>query len=90
MDKGQLPILFIFGTIFALIWKLESKDSFALLSSIGDHLSNWYIYGYILFTLSLFGWYITAKMLRKMHFEECDRVGREKSDLQEKFLIHNQ
>lgn len=90
MDRGQLPILFLFGTVFALIWKLDSKDSLSLLSSIGTQLNNWYIYGYILFFLSLFGWYTTAKMLRKMHFEECDRVGREKSDLQEKLLNHSQ
>jgi len=90
MDRGQLPILFLFSTVFALIWKLDSKDSLALLSSIGTQLVNWYVYGYILFFISLVGWYVTAKMLRKMHFEECDRVGREKSDLQEKFLNHNQ
>jgi p-aminobenzoyl-glutamate transporter AbgT len=90
MDKGQLPILFLFGTVFALIWKLDGKDSLSLLSSVGNQLINWYIYGYILFFLSLVSWYITAKMLRKMHFEECDRVGKEKSDLQEKLLNHNQ
>lgn len=86
MEKGQLPVLAVFGILFALIWKLDSKDAYDLIVSIGNKLYEWCAYGYILFVLTLIGWFFTAKMLRRMHLEECDRVGREKSRLQEKFL----
>ena len=86
MERGQMPILLAFGAFFLLIWKLESADSLTLINLILDKLSDWYMYGYVLFILSIIGWYGTSRSLHKMHFEECDRVGREKTELQEKLL----
>ena len=86
IEKGQLPVLFGFGSFFLLIWKLDSSDSLVLLNSILEKLSDWYLYGYVLFLLSILGWYSSSKNLHKMHFEECDRVGREKTELQDKLL----
>ena len=82
INKGQLPILGLFGIILLLIYKLDPKDIMIVIRALGVKLSHGEMLSYLLLTIVILGWYFHARYTRKYHSEEYKRIGREKSDLQ--------
>jgi hypothetical protein len=86
INKGQflMAILGLILIIFA--FRLPPEDLKEFVSRIIEYLKSGYLVGYFLFIICLVGWTFHVKRLRRRSFEEHDRIGTEKSDLQKKHL----
>jgi hypothetical protein len=86
INKGQLPatILGLLLVIFAIRMPIEDLKQFALL--VVQQLTSGYLFGYFMFIITLLGWFFHAKRLRRRSFEEHERIGKEKSELQKTAL----
>lgn len=82
MNRGQLPILGMIGVALLLIWKMPEANAAELVVSIVDGLKQGELVGYLMFVLSIAGWYFHAKWMRKLFSSETKRIGQEKSGLQ--------
>lgn len=89
INRGQLPVLGMIAVALLMLWKMPADDVSSLASEILHSLQNGELWGYLLFVLTLIGWYSHAKRMRKMFSAEAERIGTEKSRLQEKLVGHN-
>jgi len=86
MSKGQLLPL-MGGLIVAfMIFRMPPEDISKIMFELVSLIKDWYYIGWILAILSLPGWYITNKGLRRSHYNEMKRISDEKKLLQEKLL----
>jgi hypothetical protein len=83
MNKGQLPLLAFAGVIAVLVWRMPAADIPALIDRILTRLESGELLGWLLTLLLVIGWYTHARWLRREYAEEFERIGREKSRLQE-------
>jgi len=84
IDRGQLPVLF-FGVVLMIIaWKLPENEAAQLLHEFISGLSNHSLIGWGFSAVCITSWRIHTKILRKEFGSECQRIGREKSLLQNK------
>jgi len=85
LNKGQF-IIGIFGIIvIILVIKLPSSDTKDLLVNFLEILKDWKFLGWFTSIIFAFGWYTSNKRLRKIYSEEFNRIGQEKTDLQNRF-----
>lgn len=82
MNKGQLPILGVLAIIALVIWRMPENEITPMLKSIGQRMVEFELLSYPLLLVSLTGWFLHARNMRKRFSEEYKRIGREKSDLQ--------
>ena len=86
MNKGQFPLAIV-GVIFIIsISKLSEENTAKLILKLVDSFVNLHLLGWFLFIMSLFGWFLTAKLLRKSHSDEIKRIAEHKTELQQKVL----
>lgn len=83
MNKGQLPILAFAGVIALLVWRMPATDIPPLIDRILTRLESGELVGWLLTLLLVIGWYSHARWLRREYAEEFERIGKEKSRLQE-------
>lgn len=86
MNRGQLLLISLIGLIFFLVSKMSEDTTDKLINDMIKNLTNISFLAYILCILLIIGWYTTCKTARRMHSEECERIGKEKSKLQEELL----
>ncbi len=82
INKGLLIPAFLMLCFLILLWRLPSKNILAFLQKIISVLENTYLLGYALFLITLIGWYIHARLMRKRFSKEFKRIGKEKSKIQ--------
>ena len=86
INKGQLPIAGVILIIITIIFKLPSERVYDLVKQLIDIATVYQIGGWILFGISIFGWIISSKSLRRNHTQEIRRLSTERTKLQEKLL----
>ena len=84
MDKGQLPLTVVGILVAILILKMPAADTTALVNRILDNLTTLKGVSYSLNIVFPAGWYLHARWQRRSINVEMDRIGREKTRLQEK------
>lgn len=89
INRGQLPVLGLIVVTLLMIWKMPGDAVSALAEEVLHSLQNGDLWGYVLFVLTLGGWYSHAKRMRKMFSNEAERIGTEKSRLQEQLVGRN-
>lgn len=86
INKGQFPIA-ILALVISIYCVRVPPD---VLAEHGREvfvgLKNGYLVGYVLFIMTVGGWWSHAKGLRRKHYEELDRIAPEKTELQKKLL----
>lgn len=82
MNRGQLPVLGMIAVAMLLIWRLPEEKAGELVFSILAALGQGELWAYVFLVLTIGGWYLHSKWMRKMFSAETKRIGREKSDLQ--------
>lgn len=82
MNKGQLPILGVLAIIALVIWRMPETEITPMLKSIGEKMVKFELLSYPLLLVSLTGWFLHARSMRRRFSEEYKRIGREKSELQ--------
>lgn len=82
INRGQLLLLGTIAIVLLIIYKIPNDEIVGLVKEIIAKLGNIALLSYILNIILALGWWFNAKYLRKIHSNECDRVGREKTKLQ--------
>jgi hypothetical protein len=86
INKGQFPMA-ILGLIIVIYMVRVSPEQLAEFGkSILASLQAGNLWGYLLFILTLGGWYTHTKSLRRKHFYELGRIAGEKTGLQKREL----
>ncbi len=84
MAKGQLPLA-IFGLVCVIIvLRMPSADVSRLAFNVLDKLEARYYLGYGLWLLTIGAWFYHTRWQRKTITGEVNRIGEEKTKLQEK------
>jgi len=84
INKGQLPVLGIILVILLMLYRMPPQDITAVAQKALDHLISLELLGYLLSLLTIVGWFLHARYLRREQTKEYDRIGREKSEAQNK------
>jgi len=86
MSKGQLPLA-IFGLILIIICvRMPSDDLSKLVFKILEWATLSRLLGYIIAILALVGWFIHARVQRRIISREIDRISDERNKLQKKLI----
>lgn len=82
INKGQLPTA-ISGLLLVIFFiKLPASDLKDFMLKALSELKNGYLLGYFLFIITGLGWFFYSKRLRRIAYNEQERIGKEKSELQ--------
>ncbi len=76
IDRGQFPLFAIWS--LALLALVRVSRSF-----LERYLLNYAIWGWVLWLVTLGGWLVHVRWLRRKYSEEIDRLSEEKKSLQE-------
>lgn len=84
MNRGQLPILGALGLAGLLIFRMPEDDISTLVFEILSSLKTGELWAYVAEFFTLGAWFAHAKIMRKMFSKEAERIGVEKSKIQNK------
>jgi hypothetical protein len=84
IDKGQLPVLGIIFIFVMLIWKMPEQDVSRLMFQFFESLQRYESLGYVLSLILSIGWFSHVRQIRMSFRKEAERIGQEKSNLQNK------
>jgi len=86
MNRGQFPIacLTLFGMF--MIYRMSAADVSRLVFQVEEHLASAAFAGYLLSFFLGGGWFFHARWQRRIISAEMERIGNEKTMLQEKAL----
>lgn len=86
LNKGQfIPALVAFIIAISIL-KMPSEDVSKLIFEILAKLESGYLIGYAVGIFSLIGWYTHSRWQRRLIAREMQRIGLEKSQLQNEKL----
>lgn len=86
MDKGVTHLI-IFGALLVIILlKMPSEYFPALIDRIIKNVAHRYFLGYILWIISVGGWYLNVRFVLRYKNEEIDRLSEERNQYQQKFI----
>lgn len=83
INKGQLPVLGVLFVVLLFIFKLPEERIGDLARDLLMHLIDGSLGGYLLAVVFGSSWFFHAKAMRRSFSSEVDRIGREKSELQD-------
>jgi hypothetical protein len=82
MNNGLFAFVAIWLLMLGILWKLPDGDVTRLTFDVLAKLEKGELWAYILLVLVLATWYFHARAMRRNFTAECERIGREKSALQ--------
>ncbi|MDT8301843.1 MAG: hypothetical protein RQ760_10200 [Sedimentisphaerales bacterium] len=86
INKGQLLIA-IFGLFFIILAiKMPGEKAGELLFELLNLTVRGYLLGYVLFVITVIGWYVQTRKQRRIFTGEISRIADEKKKLQKKIL----
>jgi hypothetical protein len=86
MNKAQLPALSIAALVGIMLWRMPPADIAKLLLEIKMDLVHGWLLGYGLAGFFALGWFLHARAQRRAIHLEMDRIGKERTKLQEQLL----
>jgi hypothetical protein len=81
-NNGLFAFVACWLLILFMVWKMPEADVSKLVFEIIGKLEKYELWAYILLTVVLATWYFHARSMRRNFASECERIGREKSALQ--------
>ena len=85
-NKGQLPLI-MGGVLLAIpLLRMPAQDASRFMFEFLSDIREARIVGYVLFVLTLVGWYLHARLQRRTIHDEIQRISRERSRLQQREL----
>lgn len=84
MNKGQFPVALVAIVVCLIIWKMPPQDVSRLAFDIVDGFKTWYLGGWILSPVVVFGWFFHSRWQRKFFTQEINRISAERNKWQEK------
>ena len=86
INKGQFPIAILGIVAIIGLVRMPPEDISKLFFRIFDGLEHYWLVGHILTVLAIVGWFIHARYQRRVINDEMRRVGRQRTDLQQKLM----
>jgi ABC-type dipeptide/oligopeptide/nickel transport system permease subunit len=86
MERGLLLPMLLFLLVIAVIIKMPAEAVSAFVADFFEKMAAGEMIFSVLFILSVGGWYSQARVMKKQFEREYERIGREKSELQEKLM----
>lgn len=83
MDRGQLLPVLLFLVCLALIWKMPSDKVYDFGVNFINGFKDLSLLGWILAAVVCILWAGHARLMRRKHSTEYQRIGSEKSQLQQ-------
>lgn len=83
LNKGQFPLALVFVIFIIIFCRLPEADLSKFVFDFWNKCERFYVIGWILFGVTLFGWYFNTRYIRKNHAQEMHRIAEEKKYLQE-------
>jgi hypothetical protein len=84
INKGQFPLACVAGLLALLIHRMPSEDVGLLADRLSTNLGKLTGLSYTANALLAVGWAVHSRWQRRSIAREMDRIGREKTTLQEK------
>ncbi|MCY4524945.1 MAG: hypothetical protein OXB84_09405 [Halobacteriovoraceae bacterium] len=84
IETGQLPALLISVIVILIIWKIPEDQLLLLLQGIIKRFQVGEMISYPILLLCILGWFFHVKILKNNFTREYERIGKEKSYLQNK------
>lgn len=82
LNKGQFPLALVGCILIIVFLRMPAQDLSKFLFQVLEYLREGYVGGYILFGLSLVGWYSHSRFQRRFHSAEVTRIADERNKLQ--------
>lgn len=86
IDHGQFPLMFVFLLSIIFISKLPNDDVSVLARELFESVTKGEMVFLFCFLITVAGWVLHVKLIKKNFEREYKRIGREKSELQEKLM----
>ncbi|HCC5832619.1 TPA: hypothetical protein M5839_004823, partial [Citrobacter freundii] len=83
MSTGQMLPLCVFVVLVILLTRVPNEKIPDVIHDILVSLLNWNMLGWIFFVLALIAWAGHARIMRKDFSSEAERIGKEKTTLQQ-------
>ncbi|EKN6119591.1 hypothetical protein ACSOQT_001992 [Yersinia enterocolitica] len=83
MSTGQMLPLGIFILLVIIFWRVSPEELASVLHEIVNGLMDGMLLGWILCATSIVCWAAHVKRMRKMFSDEAERIGKEKTNLQQ-------
>lgn len=83
MSTGQMLPLCVFVVLVILLARVPNEKIPDVIHDILVSLLNWNMLGWIFFVLALVAWAGHARIMRKDFSSEAERIGKEKTTLQQ-------
>lgn len=83
MNRGQFPLAIAGAIVIILILKMPGEDASRLIFELVTLFKDLKITGWVLFFVTIIGWFFNVKWLRRVHTKEIKRMAGEKKSLQE-------
>lgn len=82
INRGQLLTAILGLFLIVVVWRLPQEDLSGFVRMVIESLISGHLLGYVLFVLTLTGWFVNSRRLRTIASKEQKRIGDEKTELQ--------
>jgi len=86
MNKGQFPLALFGMILIVLIIRMPPQDVSALAFRIVEDLKAGYLAGYAVSAGAFGGWFVHARIQRRVIADELERIARLRTELQKREL----
>lgn len=83
INKGQLPILAVCAIVVIILLRLPPQSLLTLTNRVFELLEKGVLWSYMIIAILVLMYFYHVRLLRKTFSDEAERIGNEKSDLQE-------
>ena len=83
IERGQLPTLFCCAFVLVSLLKIPEDRFAVLVEEVGKRLANGEFISWPLLVISILAWFFHAQHMKEKFSREYERIGKEKSSLQE-------
>lgn len=82
VEKSVIVPFFTMTIIIIMVWPLTPEARERVIFGFLEFLKHSWTIGYFLFVLALAAWYYHSRYMRKQYQKELERIGKEKTELQ--------
>jgi len=86
LEKGQFIIASLLLLIGMFIWRLPSNELSKVFDSLFSRIENNWLWGWILFVICIFSWYVHYRFNTKTFIKEINRINKEKDSYQRRLF----
>lgn len=83
IDRAQVIPVGLTAIVIVIFYRLPAEEIGPIVEKTLNGLADFQLLGWALFVLTIIGWSLNVRFLRSISWREHDRIGREKTKVQE-------